>query len=132
MPTNILIVGATGKQGRQALTTLLDSPNASSDLSLRFLTRNPDKDSLRKALSGVERAFLVTDAMAGEEKEKEQGMGFVDVAKEQGVKHLVFTSVCSADTALTVPHFRSKFEVSGNVPILTIGSSSLFCRLRNT
>lgn len=131
MSTTILIVGATGKQGGKAISNLLDQ--SSSNLSLRFITRNPDsgsskkliergakaykadlldKESLKVALEGVDRAFLVTDAMAGEIKETEQGKVFIDAAKEVGVKHIVFTSVCAADTATTVPHFRSKYEVS--------------------
>ena len=132
MPS-ILIVGATGKQGGKAISTLLDHQSKNKDISLRFITRNPDsasaqklvnqgaqafkadlfdKESLRQALTGVDRAFLVTDAMAGEEKEAQQGKTFIDVAKEVGVKHIVFTSVSAADTAVTVPHFRSKYEVS--------------------
>jgi uncharacterized protein YbjT (DUF2867 family) len=132
MPT-FLIVGATGKQGGKAISTLLDHQAKNKDLSLRFITRNPDsasakklvdqgaqafkadlfdRESLRQALTGVDRAFLVTDAMAGEEKEAQQGKTFVDVAKEVGVKHIVFTSVSAADTAVSVPHFRSKYQVS--------------------
>ncbi|KAI9636563.1 uncharacterized protein MKK02DRAFT_26925 [Dioszegia hungarica] len=132
MPTEILIVGATGKQGGKALSNLLESPNASSNLSLRFLTRNPtsasaqklvargakavkgdlnDTSSLNSALEGVDRAFFVTDALAGEAKEVQQGKNFVNAAQKAGVKHLVFTSVCAADTATIVPHFRSKYEV---------------------
>lgn len=141
MPVNILIVGATGKQGGKTISTLLESRNSTSELSLRFLTRNPespaakalaakgaqpikgdllDKEALRKALDGVERAFLVTDSLVGEEKAKEQGVGFVDIAKEAGVKHLVFTSVCAADLAPSVPHFRYKAEV-GDV-VATVGA----------
>jgi uncharacterized protein YbjT (DUF2867 family) len=136
MPS-ILIVGATGKQGGKAIATLLDQQSKDKSISLRFITRNPDsvsskklvqqgaqafkadlgdKESLRQALTDVERAFLVTDAMAGEHKETAQGNTFIDVAKEVGVKHIVFTSVASADTATNVPHFRSKFEVSILLP----------------
>jgi hypothetical protein len=132
MPT-FLIVGATGKQGGKAISTLLDHQAKDKDVSLRFITRNPgsasakklvdqgaeafkadllDRQSLRQALTGVDRAFLVTDAMAGEEKEAEQGQTFIDVAQEVGVKHIVFTSVSAADTAVSVPHFRSKHQVS--------------------
>lgn len=131
MPS-ILIVGATGKQGGKAIATLFEQQSSIPDLELRFITRNPDspsakklsdkgakaykadlfdKASLREALNGVDRAFLVTDAMAGEEKEAEQGKTFIDAAKEVGVKHIVFTSVTAADTAVNVPHFRSKYEV---------------------
>lgn len=139
MTTTILIVGATGKQGGKAISTLLEH-QSSDNLSLRFITRNPDsasskkliergakaykadlfdKESLKVALEGVDRAFLVTDNMAGEHKEAEQGKIFVDAATDAGVKHIVFTSVSAADTATNVPHFRSKNEVrppsTGNV-----------------
>jgi uncharacterized protein YbjT (DUF2867 family) len=150
MPTEILIVGATGKQGGKALSNLLESPNASSNLSLRFLTRNPtsasalklvargakavkgdlnDTSSLNSALEGVDRAFFVTDALAGEAKEVQQGKNFVNAAQKAGVKHLVFTSVCAADTATIVPHFRSKYEVSSSRSEL---GTWLIVRLRNT
>lgn len=130
--TTFLIVGATGKQGGRAISTLFQN-QTSRDLSLRFITRNTesatakklqqqgakaykadlnDRESLKQALTGVDGAFLVTDAMAGEEKEAQQGKTFIDVAKEVGVKHIVFTSVCAADTATTVPHFRSKYQAS--------------------
>lgn len=139
MPT-FLIVGATGKQGGKAISTLLDQN--SSDVTLKFITRNPDspssqklvsrgakpvkadlgdKASLKAALEGVDRAFLVTDAMVGEEKEAAQGRTFIDAAKEAGVKHIVFTSVSAADTAVTVPHFRSKYEVSHHFNAVYIG-----------
>jgi len=129
MSTTFLIVGATGKQGGKAISTLLSNNDPSQ--SIRFTTRNPesksslaliekgakaykadllDKSSLKDALTGVDRAFLVTDAMAGE-KEVEQGTGFIDVAKECGVKHVVFTSVCAADTATMVPHFQTKDKI---------------------
>ena len=128
-----LLVGATGKQGGAALRTLLSERPASASSSIRFITRSPtsaaaqklaeggstpiqadlsNKASLLAALKGVDRAFLVTDAMAGEEKEEIQGRTFIDAAKEAGVGHLVFTSVGGADVADTVPHFRSKFRVS--------------------
>ncbi|WRT70446.1 uncharacterized protein IL334_007444 [Kwoniella shivajii] len=131
-PVNILVVGATGKQGGKAISTLLGQSN----LSLRFLTRNPSSESakklvekgvtavqgdlndieaLDKALAGVDRAFLVTDAMAGEEKEAEQGINFVNAAKKAGVEHIVFSSVCAADTAKNVPHFRSKAKVESSL-----------------
>lgn len=152
MPT-ILIVGATGKQGGKAISTLFDGKSpASSDMSLRFITRNPDsaasmklvergakpykadlldKESLKTALTGVDRAFLVTDAMAGE-KEADQGITFVDAAKEVGVKHIVFTSVCAADIATNVPHFRTKYAVSRRFTHLTRGCLAHKIRSRST
>jgi uncharacterized protein YbjT (DUF2867 family) len=131
-----LLVGATGKQGGALHRTLVSSPAftaSPSPPSIRFITRDPssaaaqklvaqgstpvqadlnDKAAVLAALKGVDRAFLVTDAAAGEEKEEIQGRLFIDAAKEAGVKHLVFTSVGGADVADNVPHFRSKFRVS--------------------
>lgn len=129
--TTILVVGATGKQGGQVMAALLNSGR--SQLSLRFLTRNDsspsateliskgatavvgnlsDRQSLLTALKGVDRAYLVTDAGAGEEKEAELGINFVEAAKEAGVSHMVLSSVSAADLAEDVPHFRSKAKVS--------------------
>lgn len=129
--TTILVVGATGKQGGQVMATLLNSGR--SQISLRFLTRNKsspnateliskgatavvgnlsDRQLLLTALKGVNRAYLVTDAGAGEEKEAELGINFVEAAKEAGVSHMVLSSVSAADLAKDVPHFRSKATVS--------------------
>ncbi|OXH37726.1 hypothetical protein J008_02041 [Cryptococcus neoformans] len=128
--TTILVVGATGKQGGQVMATLLNSGR--SQISLRFLTRNKsspnateliskgatavvgnlsDRQLLLTALKGVDRAYLVTDAGAGEEKEAELGINFVEAAKEAGVSHMVLSSVSAADLAKDVPHFRSKAKV---------------------
>lgn len=130
-PQIILVTGATGKQGGACINALLDSPQASS-MEIRFLTRNPassgatrltkrgakaykadmlDGASLRTALEGVTSAFFITDNSGGVEKEEQMGKIFVDQAKNAGVKHLVFSSVCAADTATQVPHFASKNEV---------------------
>ncbi|WVW85909.1 hypothetical protein I302_107947 [Kwoniella bestiolae CBS 10118] len=127
---NILVCGATGKQGGKAVSTLLEEKP--SNVQVRFLTRNTSSESAKKlvtkgveavqgslddkatldaALEGVQRAFLVTDAGAGEEKETQQGINFINAAKAAGVEHLVFTSVASADDAKSVPHFRSKAKV---------------------
>jgi uncharacterized protein YbjT (DUF2867 family) len=132
--TEILIVGATGKQGGAAISALLASPRASS-LSLRFLTRNTDSpsaqrlinkgaeaikgdledvDSLVSALEGVNRAFFMTDANAGEDKEVQQGKNFVDAAKKAVVGHVVFSSTCAADTPY-LNRFRSKYEVNSHL-----------------
>jgi len=129
--TAILVTGATGKQGGACITALLDSPQASS-LEIRFLTRNPSSASASKltnrgakaykadllnpasistALQGVQLAFLVTDNMQGVDKEEQMGKTFIDEANKQGVRHIVFTSVCAADSATQVPHFNSKYQV---------------------
>lgn len=126
----VLIVGATGKQGGAAVSALLNSHNGPS---IRALTRNTsstsaealkakgvetvrgdllDKASLVQALQGVNAAFLVTDPSGvGVEKEVKQGETFFAAAKEANVAHIIFTSVQSADTARSVPHFNSKYLI---------------------
>lgn len=140
MPRVCLITGATGKQGGAAIQHLLEHNQELRDSSnedptvVRFLTRSQtsskaihlqqqgnnayegnllDPDSLAIALDGVDAAFLVTDfsGKGGTETEVKQGRTFVDAAKKAGVKHLVFTSVCGADEAASVPHFHSKFQI---------------------
>lgn len=66
--------------------------------------------SLPAALTGVERAFLVTDFRKdGCEAETKQGTAFVDAAAAAGVSHICFTSVGNAEGP--VPHFLSKEKV---------------------
>jgi len=134
MSINILVVGATGKQGGAAIATLFEQKNPAFQLS--FLTRKTDSSSARKlaergatphqgdlsdpaslkrALQGVDRAFLVTDLSAGEQAEVVQGKNFIDAAKAAGIQHLVFTSVSGADEADNVPHFRSKYQASQRI-----------------
>ncbi|ODN79147.1 hypothetical protein L198_07897 [Cryptococcus wingfieldii CBS 7118] len=133
---NILIVGATGKQGGATVQALLSqiaslSPSLTPP-TIRFTTRYPSSfaarvlassgassiranlssiDDLHSALQGIDVAFLVTDKDAGEEKEVEMGIRFVEAAKKVGVKHVVFASVADADVASTVPHFRTKYKI---------------------
>jgi len=101
---------------------------------MRIMTRNPesekaksleakgiqvvkgdmfDSSSLKTALIGCEAAFLVTDYSGpkGVEGEEESGKLFVDAAKAAATKHVVFSSVGSAETNSGVPHFESKFQI---------------------
>lgn len=127
----VLIVGATGKQGGatvKALQQELDHP------TIRVLTRNPesarakqlsqqgieifkgdlsDRASLLAALDQVNAVHLVTDFTGPEGAKGEilQGRLFVDCAKEQGVSHVVYSSVAGAEDATNVPHFHSKHVI---------------------
>lgn len=137
--TTILLSGATGLQGAKVLATLREHPNY-ANFTIRFITRDPastsaqkliqqgltaykadltDETALITALTGVDRAYLVTppfagekDAKNGEAREVLQGKTFIEAAKKAQVKHVVFSSVSGSNEAKTVPHFRSKWEVS--------------------
>ena len=99
----ILITGATGNNGVEVVKGL-----AAMGKSIRAMGRKkPEEDdalaagvehavadfddagSLRRALAGVDRAFLVTPSS---EKVEEQQLRFVGLAREAGVKHVVYLS----------------------------------------
>ncbi|KAH8897552.1 NAD(P)-binding protein [Thozetella sp. PMI_491] len=129
---DILVTGGTGQQGSAVIDALLAAKPSS--VQIRTLTRNlgspkakkleqlgvklvkgdlEDRNSLVPALTGCSAAYLVTDFSGPHdvEGEIEQGKRFVDVAKELGVKHLVFSSVGGADAAEEVEHFWSKYKI---------------------
>ena len=106
----ILVTGATGKNGAEILRLLSGRKEgvramvrkrnqittAKLSNELEFVEGNFDDDaSLRKAMSGVQRAFLVTDSS---ERVEEQQLRFVRLARESGVKHIVYLSQLHAST----------------------------------
>ncbi len=131
-PLYVLVTGATGKQGGSVARTLLDYGH-----KVRGLTRNPesekakllaeegvevvkgsfdDPDSIREAMKDVEAVFLMgTSFEGGVEVETKHGITVADIAKEMGIKHLVYTSVASANKNTDIPHFESKFKVEEHI-----------------
>lgn len=117
----------------QALLRDKDTPKV-----IRFITRNPSSSSsiklLRKscnayradlssdsqrsreeldhAMYECDAAFFMTDPNTGEQAEVAAGKRFVDAAKRNNVKHVVFSSVFAADHTQEVPFWRSKLAVS--------------------
>jgi uncharacterized protein YbjT (DUF2867 family) len=94
----VLVTGATGNTGRPLVEELLRR-----GASVRALVRKPDAavagdpvvadfddaDSLRAALEGVRRAYLVTPSS---ERAEEQQIAFADAARAAGVERLVVLS----------------------------------------
>lgn len=109
----LLVTGASGQLGRRVIELLL-AQNAGTIIAA---TRNPDKladlkdqgvivrhadfddpDSLAKAFSGVDRLLLISTDVLGEgDKRLKQHQVAVKAADEAGVKHVVYTSLASAD-----------------------------------
>ena len=100
----ILVTGATGKNGPEILKRLsgrgeriramVHNPKnistAMHNCALEFVEADfDDPASLRKALNGVQRAFLVTNSS---ERVEERQLRFVALACESGVKHIVYLS----------------------------------------
>lgn len=140
-PKTLLITGATGKQGRALIDTLLSSPNP-TNFNILALTRkasSPSALSLSKRATNVQivegnlsdsRAifasarklsadpiwgvFGVTTPEGG--KEEEQGKALVDAAVEVGVKKFVFTGVeRGGEQATEVPHFITKHNIEAHL-----------------
>lgn len=114
----ILVTGATGRVGRQVVDHLVKR-----GAPVRVLTRDPSKtefpagvdvvqgdlldiDSLRAAFNGVSSLFLL-NAVTGDEFT--QAILTLNVAREAGVKRVVYLSVIHADRFVNVPHFAVKF-----------------------
>ena len=122
----ILVTGASGQQGGAVARKLLEQGQ-----SIRALSRSLDKlrnlqnlgvdtivgdlndpGTLEKALSGINKAFLVTTPFeAGMDAEVQQGINFIKAAKKFDLDHLVFNSVAAADQNTKIPHFETKIEI---------------------
>lgn len=104
----ILITGANGSNGSELVKLL-----AARNVPVRAMVRNVSRadalsspsvevvegdfdapETLSAALSGVERAFLLTPSS---ERAEEQQLAFVEAAKQSGVKHIVKLSQLDAD-----------------------------------
>lgn len=116
----ILVTGATGTVGRQVVQHLVQRGT-----SVRALVRNPDNaalpdgvelhpgdqldvDALRTALNGVSTLFLLNAVVADEFT---QALITLNVAREAGVKRVVYLSVIHSDRYVNVPHFAGKYGV---------------------
>ncbi|GAB3252339.1 SDR family oxidoreductase [Larkinella harenae] len=113
---SILITGATGTVGTQVAQQL-----AGRGIPFRALVRSREKatqwatlpgvqlvtgdlsdpESVRAALEGIERAFLLTNSS---EQAEQLQINFVELARQVGVKHLVKLSQLAAD-----PHSPVRF-----------------------
>src|SRR5215475_1217477 len=125
----VVVTGATGKQGGAVVKSLLERGH-----EVRAVTRSTDSAKARelantgvtlvrasledtaeltKALEGATSLFAMTTPFeGGTQAETRQGISAADAAKAAGV-HLVFTTIGSTNRQTGIPHFESKYEVSG-------------------
>ena len=113
----ILVTGGTGTVGTHLLRNL-----AGQGADLRALTRDPakarlpegvaavqgdllDVASMRAALRGVDTLFLLN---AVSPQELTEAMLAVELAREAGVRQLVYFSVLNGGRFVDVPHFAAK------------------------
>jgi uncharacterized protein YbjT (DUF2867 family) len=115
----ILVTGGTGKVGKEVVQGLLRRGT-----SVRVLTRNneaklPDRveaaigdlldpDSVRSALTGVDKLFLLVGNVADE---LTQALLTLAVARQAKVKHITYLSVFQPERFPDVSHFIGKYTV---------------------
>lgn len=138
----ILVTGATGNQGGAIARRLL-----ADGYLVRAMTRNPngekaqalaalgaklvqgdldDSHSLERALDGVWGAYAVQNNQEfGVAREEAQGKRFAEIARSEGIRHFVYSSVGSADRATGIPHFENKWRVEGKIRSLSFPSYTI-------
>src|ERR671938_729536 len=133
----ILVTGATGQQGGSLARLLLQKKHkvyaltrntqsaASQDLRNRGANivkgDLDDSDSLKRAVQDVQSVFLMgTPFEDGTEGETRRGKLMADIAKENNIEHLVYSSVANADKNTGIPHFESKYKVEQHIKNLGI------------
>lgn len=116
----ILVTGATGTVGSHVIEQLVKR-----GADVRALVRDPAKanlpagvslaqgdflnpDSLRDAFAGVSTLFLLNAVVPDEFT---QALIALNLAKDAGIKHVVYLSVIHSDVYVNVPHFAGKFGV---------------------
>jgi uncharacterized protein YbjT (DUF2867 family) len=133
----ILVTGATGQQGGTLARLLLQKKH-----KVYALTRNTqspaaqdlrnkgakivkgdldDSDSLKQVVNGIDSIFLMgTPFEDGTEAETRRGKLMADIAKENSIEHLVYSSVANADKNTGIPHFESKYKIELHIKNLGI------------
>ena len=130
----ILVTGSTGTIGSQVLSRL-----QGQGVEVRALTRSPAKaqlpagvtavrgdlsdiDSLRTALEGVSTLFLLVPNVADE---LTQALQALTVAREAGVKGIVYLSVFKGEAYADVPHFAGKHTAERMIEALDMPATIL-------
>lgn len=116
----ILVTGATGTVGRHVVHQL-----AKRGADVRALVRDPAKAGLPPGVAVVQGDLLDVDALRGAipdastlfllnavvPDEFTQALIALNVAREAGIKRVVYLSVIHSELYVNVPHFAGKFGV---------------------
>ncbi len=126
----IVVIGATGSQGKGVVNALVDG----GAFHVRAVTRNPetytgqaheavradlnDTGSLRNAFENANGVFAVTNFWEGAD-ELAQGRNAIQAAKEAGVQHFIWSTLPNVEDIsageFNVPHFTGKAKVDALV-----------------
>jgi uncharacterized protein YbjT (DUF2867 family) len=130
----ILVVGSTGTVGKKVVAGL-----AARGATVHALARDPAKasfpagvsvvkgdlldiESMRAALAGVSTLFLLN---AVTPDEVTQALIALNLARDAGIKRVVYLSVIHSDRYTNVPHFAGKYTVERMIEQLDIAATIL-------
>ena len=130
----ILVIGATGHVGRQVVEQLVQRGAA-----VRALVRDVakarfpdgvdvvqgdllDVDALRRAYSGVSTLFLLNAVVPDEYT---QALIALNLAREAGLRRIVYLSVIHSERYVNVPHFAGKFGVERMIEAMGLNATIL-------
>jgi uncharacterized protein YbjT (DUF2867 family) len=119
----IFVTGATGNQGGAATRNLL-----SNGFHVKALVRNPaklnthenlriikgdlnDPDTYKDHLTDSDAVFCNLHFREGVDKEVNQGIDLINLAKASHIKYFIYSSVVACDLNTGVPHWESKFQI---------------------
>jgi uncharacterized protein YbjT (DUF2867 family) len=131
---SILVIGSTGtigslvveglaKQGAKVSAMVRQVGKASLPAGVEAVVGDlTDVASLRKAMTGVRTLFLL-NALAPDEVT--QSLQALNVAREAGIRRIVYLSVINADKYPDVPHFTGKHTVERMIEQLELPATIL-------
>ena len=131
---SILVIGSTGtigslvveglaKQGAKVSAMVRQVGKASLPAGVEGVVGDlTDVASLRKAMTGVRTLFLL-NALAADELT--QSLQALNVAREAGIRRIVYLSVINADKYPDVPHFTGKHTVERMIEQLELPATIL-------
>jgi uncharacterized protein YbjT (DUF2867 family) len=127
----VFVTGGTGYQGGAVARNL-----ARQGFRVQVLTRHPDSarakslakqqieiipgdlndpGTFREHLKGIAGIFSVQSFENGIAKEIRQGMDLANLARENEVRHFLYSSVSGADQQTGIPHWDSKFIIENHI-----------------
>ena len=145
-PYSVMVTGATGFIGSRLISELNNSGFSVVGMSRKKIENKNnikyvqtdvfDKESLKKALTGIETAYYLLHSMEGSKdhwkefasRERLQAQNFLQAATESGVKRIIYLGGLVNDSLSLSPHMRSRKEVgeilsSGNIPVTELRAS---------
>lgn len=129
----VFVTGATGNQGGAVVRHLL-----SKGFLVKALVRNPDSTpaklivqenveiikgdlndpaSYSNHLQNLDAVFCNLQFTEGVDKEMRQGISLATLSREQGVKHLIYSSVVGCDLNTGIPHWESKLKIENHIKL---------------